>query len=306
MTSESPLVSVIMNCHNGEEYLKRALDSVCAQTYKNLEIIFWDNASTDKSAEIFNEYAEKDKRFKYYKSDKCVSLGEARSYAVNKCTGDYITFLDTDDEWLSDKTEIQVKAMLEDDYVLGYSSVYEVYDNKCKAYNIRWSSGKIFPNLLTQFEVQLPTAIIKRDKLIEKKLTFDPYIQASEEYCLFMQLIYDEKVCVIKRPLAKYYIRKDSLTQKSIDRWATERRYTLDKIRESHSDYKKYSRQFKEAYARGDYYEARYLVSIGNIKEARTVLARTVSVSYKYLILYLMLLFPISLWNKVHLIKNKR
>ena len=113
MTNNNPLVSVIMNCYNGEEFLQRAIDSVLAQTYKNLEIVFWDNASTDNSAEIYLKNAEKDSRFKYFKSEINVTLGEARSFAVNKCTGDYITFLDTDDEWLPEKTELQLKAMIE-------------------------------------------------------------------------------------------------------------------------------------------------------------------------------------------------
>ena len=256
MKEKKPLVSVIMNCYNGEEFLQRAIDSVCAQTYKELEIIFWDNASTDRSAEIYMETAKNDTRFKYFRSEKNVTLGEARALAVEKCTGEYIAFLDTDDEWLPNKTEIQIKAMLKDDYVLSYSSVYEVYDDKYRTYDIRWKSGHIFANLLTQFEIQLVAAMIKRETLVEKGLNFDPFIQASEEYCLFMQLIYDEKVCVIDQPLAKYYIRKDSLTQKSIDRWAIERRYTLDKICKEHPDHEKYSDEFKEAYARGDYYEA--------------------------------------------------
>ena len=100
MTNKNPLVSVIMNCYNGEKYLQRAIDSIIVQTYKNLEIIFWDNASTDSSADIYRNTAEKDARFKYFKSEKNVNLGEARALAVNECTGDYITFLDTDDEWL--------------------------------------------------------------------------------------------------------------------------------------------------------------------------------------------------------------
>jgi glycosyltransferase involved in cell wall biosynthesis len=53
-----------MNCYNGEKYLREAIDSVTNQTYKNWEIIFWDNKSTDKSAKIFKGY--KDKRPKYY------------------------------------------------------------------------------------------------------------------------------------------------------------------------------------------------------------------------------------------------
>ena len=61
---KDPLVSVLMNCFNGEKYLREAINSVYTQTYKNWEIIFWDNKSKDKSAEIFKSY--KDKRLKYY------------------------------------------------------------------------------------------------------------------------------------------------------------------------------------------------------------------------------------------------
>ena len=59
-----PLVSVVMNCYNGETFLRDAIDSVYAQTYENWEIIFWDNASTDKSARIAQGYNQK---LQYYK-----------------------------------------------------------------------------------------------------------------------------------------------------------------------------------------------------------------------------------------------
>ena len=62
--SDQPLVSIIINCFNGEKYIRKALDSVLTQTYENWEIIFWDNQSKDKSAEIFKSYD--DKRFKYF------------------------------------------------------------------------------------------------------------------------------------------------------------------------------------------------------------------------------------------------
>ena len=64
MTSEKALVSVIMNCFNGEQYLSQAVKSVLDQDYDNFEVIFWDNQSTDKSASIFKSF--NDKRLKYY------------------------------------------------------------------------------------------------------------------------------------------------------------------------------------------------------------------------------------------------
>ncbi len=65
---KQPLVSIIMNCLNGEKYLSNAIDSVIKQTYKNWELIFWDNQSTDNSASILKRY--KDKRIKYFYSKK--------------------------------------------------------------------------------------------------------------------------------------------------------------------------------------------------------------------------------------------
>ena len=73
------LVSVIVNCYNSERFLKSTLDSLVLQTYKNWELIFYDNCSTDDSFKIFKSY--KDKRFKYFKSNKFESLGATRKNA---------------------------------------------------------------------------------------------------------------------------------------------------------------------------------------------------------------------------------
>ena len=59
-----PKISIIMNCYNGEEYLKESLESILAQSYLNWELIFFDNSSNDNSKKIFRSF--KDKRFKYF------------------------------------------------------------------------------------------------------------------------------------------------------------------------------------------------------------------------------------------------
>ena len=61
-----PLISVIMNCHNGATYLKQSIKSLLNQKYNNWELIFWDNKSTDSSKKILLSF--KDKRIKYFKS----------------------------------------------------------------------------------------------------------------------------------------------------------------------------------------------------------------------------------------------
>jgi glycosyltransferase involved in cell wall biosynthesis len=305
---KTPLVSFVMNCYNGEKYLHRSLETILKQTYQNWELVFWDNASTDHSKEVLESYHEP--RFKYFRSKENVTLGQARAWAVEVCQGEYIAFLDVDDEWLPEKTEKQVCDMLSDDYVLSYSGVVEVDEanTEHRRNNIpQYESGYIFKDLLNHFDINLPAAMIKRQSLIDKGLNFDPFVKASEEYCLFMQLIYGEKVSVVKEPLANYYIRRDSLTFKCIDRWYIERFYTLDRIKKTHSEAEeKFSKEFKSAYARGTYYKARYLMYQGKRKEAREELKtiRQVDKRYKYL-LYLSYL-PTFCWNYAHQLKNMR
>ena len=104
--SKKPLVSIIMNCYNGEKYLKESIKSIINQTYKNWELIFWDNCSTDNSKKITKKF--KDNRIYYYKSKQFVNLYEARNLALKKCKGKYISFLDTDDKWKPNKLYKQI------------------------------------------------------------------------------------------------------------------------------------------------------------------------------------------------------
>ena len=79
---KKPLISIIMNCFNGERYLDDSLKSILSQTYQNWELIFWDNLSTDNSKKIFLKY--KDSRFKYYQANEHTILYVARNLAIKK------------------------------------------------------------------------------------------------------------------------------------------------------------------------------------------------------------------------------
>ena len=117
---KEPLVSIIMNCYNGEKYLEESLKSVINQSYQNWELIFWDNLSSDNSKKILNNFNEK--RFKYFLSDKHSILYHARNQALKKTNGDFIAFLDTDDLWLKDKLFKQIKLFSDESIGLVYSN----------------------------------------------------------------------------------------------------------------------------------------------------------------------------------------
>ena len=92
------LISVIVPVYNVEEYIDQCIESICTQTYPNLEIILVDDGSTDKSGEKCDQWAEKDKRIRVVHQDNAgVSAG--RNRGLSMMTGDYFTFIDSDDYW---------------------------------------------------------------------------------------------------------------------------------------------------------------------------------------------------------------
>lgn len=98
MNSKEPLISVIVPVYNVKDYLRKCLDSICSQTYRNLDIIIIDDGSTDGSGEICDEYATKDPRIKVlHKENGGQSVARNRGLDIAK--GDYIAFVDSDD-WL--------------------------------------------------------------------------------------------------------------------------------------------------------------------------------------------------------------
>ena len=107
--SNQPFVSILVNCYNGEKYLRVALDSVVAQTYQNWELIFWDNQSTDQSSAICNSY--EDTRIRYFYSPKHTELGAARKLAFQKIRGELVAILDTDDISHPERLMRQVKFL---------------------------------------------------------------------------------------------------------------------------------------------------------------------------------------------------
>ena len=99
---DEPLISIIMNCYNGEKYLNEAVESILSQTFSNWELIFFDNLSNDNTFSVIENY--KDERIKYFLSNIHYNiLYEARIEAVNHSNGEYLSFLDVDDWWENDK-----------------------------------------------------------------------------------------------------------------------------------------------------------------------------------------------------------
>ena len=96
-----PKISVIVPIYNVEKYLKKCVDSLLSQTLKEIEIILVDDGSTDESLKICNAYSETDNRIQVF-SNRNVGQGLERNFGVKKATGEYISFLDSDDQYKKD------------------------------------------------------------------------------------------------------------------------------------------------------------------------------------------------------------
>ena len=266
-----PKVSILMNCYNCEKYLKEAIDSIYAQTYQNFEIIFIDNCSTDNSANIAKSY---DNKLKYYKLDSFSSLGSARNFGIKKCYGDYIGFLDTDDMWLPEKLEIQIEVLEKNkDFQLCFGGAFFIDKNgKINGKFIPKSkSGYIFKDMLLRYEINMQTVLLRNNI----NISFNENLEFSPDYDLFMNIVSISKAGVINKPVVKYRKLSDSLTIKKIDKWWIENKFTLDKILDKHPELEKlFQYEIKYAYAKIDYYKARYLIFSNKKKEARCILSR--------------------------------
>jgi len=130
MPNQEPLVSVILPTFNRAEILKKSINSVLSQTYKNFELIIIDDSSTDETERTILEYQKKDSRIKIIRNEKNIGFVKSLNKAIKQSQGKYIARLDDDDFWSSSqKLEKQI-GFLENnpDYVLISAGI--IYINK--------------------------------------------------------------------------------------------------------------------------------------------------------------------------------
>ena len=216
MKKNNPLISIVMNCYNGEKYLMKSVQSVLNQTYGNWELIFWDNHSSDKSAKIIKNL--KDKRIKYFKSKKFTNLYEARNLAISKCKGEFICFLDTDDWWIKEKLKTQINYIQKNKSKkvrFVFSNLY-VYDNlrknSKKYFNYFIPNGKITQQLLNDYKLGILTVMMKKQFFKDKR--FNKNFNIIGDFDFFINLSIKESFFCIQKPLAYYRVHKKNYSKK--------------------------------------------------------------------------------------------
>lgn len=105
------MISIAMATYNGKTFIREQLDSILAQTEQDFEIVICDDASTDSTPQILDEYARKDSRIHVYRNEKNLGYRENFNKAVSLCKGDFVAFSDQDDLWLPNHLETLHKAI---------------------------------------------------------------------------------------------------------------------------------------------------------------------------------------------------
>lgn len=123
------MVSVIMPTYNSERYVLESIESILHQTYENLELIIFDDCSSDDTLAIINRKFGHDARIRLLKGDVTSGPAVARNNAVLKATGRYIAFCDSDDQWLPEKLEKQISVMRKNGYPFTFTSYRRIDEN---------------------------------------------------------------------------------------------------------------------------------------------------------------------------------
>ena len=218
-----------MNCYNGERYLREALKSVINQHFKNWELIFFDNYSTDKSKNICKQY--KDKRIKYFKSHKKIELGLARKKALAKAKGNYIAFLDVDDIWHRNKLSEQLNSLK--DEKVGFSISNSIFFNENKSinlYNNRSFKKKVFYDLIGNYFISFDTVVIKRKYLNKLSHTIDERFNIIHDMDLMIRLSSICEMSYVPSSLSKWRMSNNSESFNKLKQIIDEKKIFISKI----------------------------------------------------------------------------
>ena len=224
-------ITVIVPVYNVENYLNKCLDSIIAQTYKNIEIIVVNDGSTDASGEICKEFAEIDHRIIYIEQENA-GLSAVRNTGLEIMSGDYVTFVDSDDWIEQDYLETLYKKIVEYQadiavgnyysfnesegmfyfHILGDSYYEKVYDNV-----------SIFENLYDSQEMKSFALISAWGKLYKaglfEQLRFDIGKLGEDGYLNQKIYLLAEKIVYIHKGIYSYRIRNNSLSRTWTEKW---------------------------------------------------------------------------------------
>lgn len=197
----TPKVSVVIPTYNRADCISEAIDSAIAQTYKDYEIIVVDDGSQDNTRDVLKQYGDK---IKYVYQENKGEAG-ARNRGIKEAIGEYVAFLDSDDIWLKDKLEKQVKVLSNSNVDTGlvYCAM-QVMQNKTLTHKILPSFPAFNFNDLLIGHKCFSMSVLVRKECFERIGLFDESIKLGCDYEMWLRLTLRYKVEFISEPLAIY------------------------------------------------------------------------------------------------------
>ena len=200
------MVTAVITTHNRKELLGRAIQSVLSQTYKDIELVVVSDGSTDGTDEMMKQY-EGDDRIKYISYYPGKGGNFARNTGIKAAKGEYVAFLDDDDEWLPTKIEKQLKIMESDPEIgLVYTGTHNIYVDLGITYDSKpVQHGDLSKDILLFNIVGSTTTVMVRKSVLNTSGLFDESLGAMQDYDLWVRVCQVAKVGVVTEPLVNYY-----------------------------------------------------------------------------------------------------
>lgn len=216
-TSMAEKISVVVPVYNVEKYLERCVNSILNQSYKNLEIILVDDGSTDSSGAICDNFAKKHSRLRVYHTQNS-GLSSARNFGLEKSSGEYIAFIDSDDFVKPDFLMHLITAIKEFNCDIAACG-YEMYFNKLLSFEVKGNKNRICTNaeaIRGLFMGEKTIDVMAWNKLYKKSLFNDgiryPKGLLHEDVATTYKLLYKaKKIAYVALPLYCYFQRKGSI-----------------------------------------------------------------------------------------------
>ncbi len=218
--------SVVMPSYNSEKYLGEAIRSVVNQTYRDWELIIVDDCSTDATFQIASDFAKRDPRITLLQQPIRSGAAKARNRAIRESKGRFVAFLDSDDQWLPEKLEMQLPQMVEKDAVLSYTA-YRKIDSAGRP-----SQGVVHAPPFVTYESLLNTCAIGCLTVIYDTAkigkVFMPDIARRQDYGLWLRILRPEPLrkdslapskllaIGIDKPLALYRVHDHGISRNKI------------------------------------------------------------------------------------------
>ncbi len=211
MKNTSPKVSVIIPFYNRKDWLVEAVESVLNQSYKNIEIIVINDGSKEDLTEFCRTY--QGEIIYVYKENE--GPGPARNIGIEKATGEYVAFLDSDDLWHEKKLEKQVAFMNATNAFWSHTSYYSFKDQKpqkiYKRVDVSDYHGMIFPKCLLSCPVATSSVMIRARELKENSnLRFSEKMRYGQDSHLWLNIAILYPLAVVPEYLAEFRIRGDN------------------------------------------------------------------------------------------------